>query len=289
MGGVASSGRDGVHGEPRRPRLAGWRAGPCVFLLAVMLGACTPAPLRTGAHQAPADAARDSGYVMAGPQAIELFPEVAGFGGGWEPWILHPSKRRTSYRWSRDQEGVIVTAVAEGAASGLARALDVDPRRFPLLEWRWQVDALIPGADNTDPHGEDAPVRIVLAFEGNRGALPLRDRMFFEQVRLLSGRDMPYATLMYIWENQQPQGSVLRNPHTARVRKVVASSGSAEVGQWVRLRRNFVEDYRRAFGTEPGRLVGIAMLTDSDNTGEKTRGRYGSLRLVAREWTDTAR
>ncbi len=294
---VRGSGSKGAGGvgparASRTKRCAAWLAG---FLVAASLAACAPAPIQSGASGSGTDSAAPSVAPRQSSQrvpAIDLFAasgEVSELGNDWEPWILHPSKRRTSYRWSRDGEGVIVTATAEAAASGLSRPLDVDPASHPMLEWRWQVDALIPGADNTDPHGEDAPVRVVLDFEGNRAALPVRDRLFFEQMRLLTGRELPYATLMYIWENSQPSETVLRNPHTSRVRKLVVSSGTGELGRWVRFRRNIVEDYRRAFGAEPGRLVGIAILTDTDNTGEKTRGRYGNLRLSPHELRAAAR
>ena len=205
---------------------------------------------------------------------IELFSD-----SGWKPWILHPAKQSTVYGWSCDPEGIIVTANADSAASGLMHALDVDPDRLPIIEWRWQVDALIPGADNSDADVEDAPARVVLAFDGNRDALPVRDRLFFEQVRLFSGRELPYATLMYIWENRKSLETVVRNPHTSRIRKVVVSSGARELGKWLHFRRNIVDDYRRAFGVSPGRLVGVAILTDTDNTGERARATYGGLRL----------
>ena len=246
------------------------------------LGACAAAPVQPDrAPDANPSAARmveaSAGLVAIAPDAdIDLFAE------GWEPWVLHPTKRRTNYLWSCSPDGSILTAIADAAASGLTRSLQIDPAAFPNLEWRWRVDALIPGADNTDPDVEDSPARIVLAFEGNRSALPARDRLFFEQVRLFSGRDLPYATLMYIWENQRPTESVLPNPHTGRVRKLVVASGGEKLGRWVQFRRNIVEDYRRAFGADPGRLVGIAILTDTDNTGEQARAQYGGLRLSPR-------
>jgi hypothetical protein len=62
----------------------------------------------------------------------------------------------------------------------------------------------------------------------------------------------------------------------------VVSSGGNGVGTWQRYRRNFVDDYRRAFGTEPGRLIGIAILTDTDNTRQQVSAQYGKIRLLER-------
>ncbi len=229
----------------------------------------------------------DSGTVQPADStgAVSVM-ERNSFGGlpnGWEPWVLHPSKRKTRYETRGRNGDTVVWAYADSAASGLARRLNLDPAVTPWIEWRWRIDALVPGADNTDRYAEDSPVRIVLAFDGDRRKLPLRDQLFFEQARLLSGgQEVPYATLMYIWENQRPVDSVITNPNTSRVRKVVVSTGETGVGAWQSYRRNFVEDYRRAYGADPGRLIGVAILTDTDNTRQRVSAQYGKIRLLER-------
>ena len=62
---------------------------------------------------------------------------------------------------------------------------------------------------------------------------------------------------------------------------VVASSGGAQVGQWVSLQRNVAEDYRRAFNTDPPRIIGVAVSVDTDNTGEATTTYFGDIDFVA--------
>jgi Protein of unknown function (DUF3047) len=199
---------------------------------------------------------------------------------GWEPWVLHPSKAKTRYRLEKLDSGMAMRADADSSASGLVCALKIDPARRPFLEWRWRVDSLITGADNTDRYAEDAPVRIVLAFDGDKSALPLRDRLFLEQSRIFSGNELPYATLMYIWENNKPVGSVIQNPHTGRVRKIVVASGPIGVRQWQSFRRNIIEDFKLAYGHAPGKLLGVAILTDTDNTKEKVTAWYGDIKLL---------
>lgn len=91
---------------------------------------------------------------------------------------------------------------------------------------------------------------------------------------------MPYATLMYIWENRQPVGTVIDSAHTGRVKMVVAGSGVDRLGQWKRFERDYVEDFRRAFGETPGRLIGVGVLTDTDNTGGAVEAYYGDIALL---------
>lgn len=200
---------------------------------------------------------------------------------GWAPWTIHPSKKSTRYRLEMLDGRMALRADADSSASGLITRLSIDPNRQPVLSWRWRIDSLVSGADNTDRYAEDAPVRVVLAFDGDKRTLPFRDQLFFEQVKLLAGREMPYATLMYIWENRKPVGAVIRNPNTDRVRKIVVASGPAGVRKWLEFRRNIVEDYKLAFGKPPpGRLVGVAILTDTDNTRQKVTAWYGDITLT---------
>ena len=153
----------------------------------------------------------------------------------------------------------------------------MDLSTYPLLSWSWKVAELIPAADNTRKQTEDSPVRVVVTFEGDAEKLPLSDRIFSDNVRLLTGKPMPYATLMYIWENRAPAGSVIENRHTSRVRMLVAESGRDKVGSWQEVTRTVREDYRRVFGEEPGPITAIGIMTDTDNTGANVHAYYGDI------------
>jgi hypothetical protein len=58
---------------------------------------------------------------------------------------------------------------------------------------------------------------------------------------------------------------------------IVAASGSDRVGSWQEISRNLLEDYRRAFGEEPGRITAIGIMTDTDNTGGRAQAWYGDI------------
>ena len=126
---------------------------------------------------------------------------------------------------------------------------------------------------------DDAPVRVVLAFEGDRSTFSPKNAMLNELTRLVSGEDMPYATLMYVWCNQRPVGSVIHNPHTDRIRKIVVESGARGLKQWNSYERDIRADFERAFGEAPGALVGIGLMTDSDNTQSNAVAWYGPIAL----------
>jgi hypothetical protein len=91
---------------------------------------------------------------------------------------------------------------------------------------------------------------------------------------------MPYATLMYVWCNRREPGTVIRNPRTERIRKLVVESGPRRLNRWLEYERDIRADYERAFGEKPGALVGIAIMTDSDNTRSRAQAWYGPVRFV---------
>jgi hypothetical protein len=117
----------------------------------------------------------------------------------------------------------------------------------------------------------------VFEFEGDKKKLPFSDRAALALAESVSGREAPYAQLMYIWSNTAPVGTVIPNPRTGRVQMVVASSGSAGVGAWQSLSRNLRDDYKKAYGEEPGKLLAYGVLTDTDNTGESVEAWYGDI------------
>jgi hypothetical protein len=196
---------------------------------------------------------------------------------GWRPWGVSRFKRPTEYRLIQEDGRTVVRARATASASGLIHPLDLDPSVYRLLHWHWKVDELIAKADNTQKHTEDSPVRLVISFDGDLEKLDFGDRMFFDQVKAFTGQQLPYATLMYIWENRAAKGTVIANRHSSRIKMVVAESVREKLGAWQEQTHDIYADFRRAFGEEPGRITAIGIMTDTDNTGENVHAYYGDI------------
>lgn len=196
-----------------------------------------------------------------------------------------PNKEPTRYTLDiqapPDAQGLrnAVRAQAHGAASMLHTALNIAPENLGTVHFSWLVPALMEGADLATRQGDDSPVRLVLAFEGDRGLFSAKDAALNELTRLLTGKEMPYATLMYVWSNTRPVESIVHNARTARIRKIVVESGTQGLQQWRHYERDLRADFVAAFGEAPGKLVGIGIMTDSDNTQSQTQAWYGPIRL----------
>lgn len=231
-------------------------------------------------HQSPQSTATLSKEVPQTELARFSDNSVGGLPEGWEPLIILRNKKQTQYRLVSAGDKTVLHARAESASSGLMQQVSIDPAKQPWLQWQWKVAGLVKSADNTQRATEDSPVRIILGFDGDKESLPFADQVLFETAKVLTGHDFPYATLMYIWENKAPVGTVIRSAHSGRVKMVVAAQGKNGVGEWRDFTRNIVEDFEKAFGEKPGKLIGVGVLTDTDNTGETVEAWYGDIRLL---------
>ncbi|RDK09080.1 DUF3047 domain-containing protein [Cupriavidus lacunae] len=196
---------------------------------------------------------------------------------GWQPWTINRNKIPTRYSMVEVDQRVVVHAQADSSASGLY--VPLRDRDAGTLRWTWKTSGIIRNADNGLGPREDSPLRLFVAFDGDKGALPLKDQLMYEMARLTTGREMPYATLMYIWGGRRAEGSVVKNPHTDRVRMIVVDSGMKHANEWRCHERDLRADYRKAFGTDPGRIVAVGIMTDTDNTKSKAESWYGDIAL----------
>ncbi|MBL0143471.1 MAG: DUF3047 domain-containing protein [Betaproteobacteria bacterium] len=201
---------------------------------------------------------------------------------GWKPFRITRFKKLTEYRLVPLEGTVALQATADASASGLHFDTVADVHEYPWLSWMWKVFALNEKADNTLAHVEDSPARVIVVFEGGRDKLPDAEKFNADLVKAMSGNEMPYATIMYLWENRLPEGAIIPHHLTTRIKMIVAGSGRESLGVWHKERVNLLEDYRRAFGEEPSRVKSVGVMTDTDNTGERSVAWYGDIRFHRR-------
>jgi Protein of unknown function (DUF3047) len=199
----------------------------------------------------------------------------------WKPMHL-PGKRKTLFTHTTHDGRQAVLATANSSVSMFRRPLHIPADELGSLKFSWKVPQLIQAADMAQRELDDSPVRLVLAFEGDRSRFSHKNRMMSELSLALTGEELPYATLMYVWCNQCQTGDVITNPRTDRIRKFAVEAGKGNVGKWLDYERDIRSDFIKAFGEEPGALTGIAFMTDTDNTQTKATAWYGPVSLKPR-------
>lgn len=185
-------------------------------------------------------------------------------------------------RWERQRwEGVdALVVLSQGSMSLMARTLDLDFTRTPILCWRWRIDAPLQAADMATKAGDDYAARLYLSLR-----LPDEDKSLVLRAQLriartLWGPHVPDAALNYVWDNRQAIGTERPNAYTERTRMIVQRTGATDSGRWVSERRNVAADAQRLFGAraQPAQL---ALTADTDNTGESARAGFAQVHAVA--------
>ena len=225
---------------------------------------------------------------LAGTAFAQSAPEITRFSNtqagaapaGWQHVPLSSTKKETEYTTVVDEGVVVLKATAHGSASLMAFRTEFDPRAFPLLSWRWKVIHGIPTAETNNRAREDAPVRLMVSFSGDVSKLSVLDRAASSFAKSASGQALPYAELMYVWGGKVAVDSITTSALTSRIRMLAVAADDQGIGRWHNYTRNVVEDFRRAFGEEPGRVTAIKLMTDTDNTNSNAEALYGDISVA---------
>jgi len=213
-------------------------------------------------------------------------PEIPRFSAGkagaalppeWKHLSMASFKNNTEYALVADEGAVVVKATAHSAGSFLAAHTDFDPHQFPMLSWRWKVIQGIPNANTAEQSKEDAPARLMIGFAGDTSKLSFRERAAASAAQTISGQALPYATLMYIWGGKVAVDSITVSSRSSRIRMLAVAADDQGIGSWHTYTRNLVADFKRVFGEEPGKVMSIEVMTDTDNTGGDAQALYGDI------------
>jgi hypothetical protein len=195
----------------------------------------------------------------------------------WKLLTFKKIERHTVYSLVREEDTVVVKAVAEASASGLIREIKINPKEYPIVQWRWKVENILKKGNVYQKEGDDYPARVYITFEYDPSRLGFFEKTKYELVKLAYGQYPPMAAINYIWETNAPKGTIAPNPYTDRVMMIVIESGPTKVKQWVNEEQNLYEDFKKAFRYEPPMISGVAIMTDTDNTGEQATTYYGDI------------
>jgi uncharacterized membrane protein YdjX (TVP38/TMEM64 family) len=212
--------------------------------------------------------------------------DASGFPKGWKPLHFKKIPRHTQYTLEQQGENVVLKAVSRASASGLYKELDLDLKAYPILSWRWRIENIIQKGDEHSKEGDDYAARVYVTFRYEPEKATIWERTMYETYRLLYGEYPPAGSLNYIWANKLAKGIAIDSVYTDRSKMIAVESGSDGVGQWITERRKVYEDYRELFGKEPPRLMAIAVMTDTDNTGESATAYYDDIVFMKPEMED---
>jgi len=199
------------------------------------------------------------------------------FPSEWKPLTFEKIPTHTHYALINDGDTIVVKAVSDQSSSGMTREIHIDPKEFPVIEWRWKVANTLKKGNVHEKSGDDYPARLYITFEYDRTKVDFFEKAKYETAKLIYGQYPPIGAINYIWESKSPIGTIVPNPYTDRVNMIVIESGDTRLNEWITEERNVYEDYVKAFGEHPPNISGVAIMTDTDNTKERAVAYFGDI------------
>lgn len=241
-----------------------------------------------------------NGIVNLAETVAELFDTRGADDGpptGWSMFRLPGRQAPTRYSVVWEDGRTALEAVAADTASLLVWNREFDPRKLNILQWEWKVEGALPehpeqnsgfsaeGIPEVLPietlEEPDYPARVMVLFPFEPEKESLWARMKFKAARVLYGFYPPGKTMNYVWASRRPSGMWITSRSTDRIRIHNIRSGNTDAGQWVRERRDILQDYQEAFGGEIPSRARLAVMVDTDQTHSRTRSLFDSFILSA--------
>jgi hypothetical protein len=169
----------------------------------------------------------------------------------------------------------VLRVESNGSYGNLVHELALPAGAAPVLSWRWRLERAIDGAALQRKAGDDAALKVCVLMDAPLDGIPFLERQQLRLARLLSGEDLPAATLCYVWDPTQPADSVLPNAYTRRMRWFVLQGRGSRLGEWRSEQRDLRADFLRAFGDEARelpRITAVLVGADADNSGGQGLG-----------------
>ncbi|NJN45559.1 MAG: DUF3047 domain-containing protein [Candidatus Competibacteraceae bacterium] len=199
------------------------------------------------------------GLVSAMAAEIAVGTFAAGNLDEWQPKVF---AGETHYRLVMDVNRQVLRADSQGTASGLYREIPIALERTPYLNWSWRVADVLSNVDERSKSGDDYPARVYVVAS---------DEKFFWRTR----------ALVYVWSNNQPVGTSWDNAYTANAKVIAIRSGKPPLDIWFEEKRNVAADFQHLFGVDIDHIDAVAIMTDTDNSGQQATAWYGDLYFSA--------
>jgi hypothetical protein len=183
----------------------------------------------------------------------------------WKPFYFPKIKTHSAYTIA---DGHVLKAESQASASAIIYKTQFNVYDYPMMEWRWKIENIYLKGDETKKSGDDYPLRLYVMFEYDPAKAGLFKKLKYETAKALYGQYPPHSTLNYIWANQSHSEKILTNPYADEAKMILVEQGTQKLNAWLVEQTNVVEDYRRAFREDPPAIASLAVMNDSDDTGE---------------------
>ena len=164
----------------------------------------------------------------------------------------------TIYTIGSNEEGSFLKAVADNAASGLGKEIKIDLNKTPYINITWKIEKDLPGIKENTKKGHDFAARVFAVKK--TGATPLSNR-----------------AINYVFSSNNEVGFNSPSPYTKKSIDNVLASTKNNLNEWVTVKANVKEDFKKYHDLDVNELDGLAIMTDTDNSKMKAIAYYQNI------------
>jgi len=158
---------------------------------------------------------------------------------------------KTIYSVGSNEKGNFLKSVADNAASGLGKEIKINLNRTPFINITWKVEKDLSGIKENSKKGHDFAARVFVIKK--TGATPLSNR-----------------AINYVFSSNNIVGANFPSPYTKKSIDNVLASTKNNLNEWVTVKANVKEDFKRLHDLNVNELDGLAIMSDTDNTKMKS-------------------
>ena len=158
---------------------------------------------------------------------------------------------KTIYSVGKNENGNFLKSEANNAASGLGKEIIIDLNKTPFINITWRIEQDLNGIKENSKKGHDYAARVFVIKK--TGATPLSNR-----------------AINYVFSSNNDVGLNWPSPYTKKSIDNVLASTKKNMNEWVTVKANVKEDFKRFHDLNVSELDGIAIMSDTDNSKMKS-------------------
>ena len=154
---------------------------------------------------------------------------------------------KTVYSIGTNENGNYLKSVANNAASGLGKEIKIDLNKTPFINITWKIEKDLSGIKENTKKGHDFAARVFVIKK--TGATPLSNR-----------------AINYVFSSNNEIGLSWPSPYTKKSIDNVLASTKDSLNEWITVKANVKEDFKRFHDLDVNELDGLAIMSDTDNS-----------------------
>ena len=168
------------------------------------------------------------------------------------------AKGETKYSLGSNENGQFLRAEAKGTASGLGQKVKIDLNKTPFINITWKIEKDLKGIDEKTKKGHDFAARVFVVKK--TGLTPLSNK-----------------AVNYVFSSNNSVNEFWRSPYTKSSVDYVLSTTKDNINEWVTVKANVKEHFKKLHDLDVEELSGVAIMTDTDQTKIKAISYYQNI------------